>query len=238
MLLYYPTPKKFQSAELLKPFNRSSQIRRFERSAAVEQSKALNVLNNNIHSAHCRACKERVRELLTAIYGECAVNHRFPWSTHPEDYRNTSVGNSLEVIRDALRDWRGHRDFIKSPQVPPCDFYLSAPPFILEFDESQHFSRARLVTLEFYPRSVELGFSPARWQQLCRAIDARDDRPIDRDERRAWYDALRDLVPSAYGFTPTVRLYAADYNWCSLDPTKTEDQQTFLSFLPTERREH
>jgi hypothetical protein len=29
------------------------------------------------HSQHCRACKERVRELLTAIYGHCHVNHSF-----------------------------------------------------------------------------------------------------------------------------------------------------------------
>jgi hypothetical protein len=175
---------------------------------------------------------------LTVIYGECRVNHQFPWPAHPEAYGDTALGNSLEVIRDALGNWRGHRDFIKSPQVPPCDFYLSAPPFILEFDESQHFSRARLVTLECYPRSIELGFSRARWQQLCLAIDARDDQPIDRDERRAWYDALRDLVPSAYGLRPTVRLHAADYDWCSLDPRNRADRETFLSFLRGERRKN
>ena len=191
----------------------------------------MNVLNNDIHSAHCRACKERVREILSAIYGECRVSHQFPWPAYPEDYANTAIGNSLELIRGALGDWRGHRDFIKSPQIPPCDFFVSAPPFILEFDESQHFSKARLITLQLYPKTIPLGFSLKRWQDLCREIDAVDDQPFDRDERRAWYDALRDFVPAVYGFRPTVRLYAGDYEWCSLDPAKAEDQDSFHGFL-------
>jgi len=176
----------------------------------------LTVLNNNIHSPHCRACKKRVREILTATYGECRVNYQFPWPARAEDYSTTAVVNSLQLICTALANWRGHRDFVKSARVPPCDFYVSDPPFILEFDESQHFSRARQITLEFYPKTLPLGFSPLRWQDLCREIDARDDKPIDRDERRAWYDALRDLVPMVYGFQPTVRLYAGDCEWCAL----------------------
>lgn len=188
-------------------------------------------MDNNIHSAHCRACKERVREILTAIYGECRVNHPFPWSARPEDYANTVIGNSLELIRGALANLRDHRDFIKSAQMPPCDFYISTPPFILEFDENQHFSRARLVTLSHYPQTIPVGFSLARWQQLCRQIDAQDDHPIDRDERRAWYDVLRDLVPAVYGFRPTVRLYAGDYEWCSLDPARAKDWDTFHGFF-------
>ena len=195
-------------------------------------AKRLNVLNNNIHSAHCRACKERVGEILTALYGECRINHQFPWPARLEDYATTAIGNSLQVICSALGDWRGHRDFIKSAQMPPCDFVISDPPFILEFDESQHFSGARRVTLEHYPKAMPLGFSLARWQRLCREINARDDEPIDRDERRAWYDVLRDFVPIVYGFKPTVRLYAGDYDWCSLDPANLKDQQTFQTFLP------
>ena len=210
----------------------SAKIRQFEESTAVERSKA-SVLNNNTHSAHCRACKERVREILAANYGDCRVNHQFPWPARPEDYANSAVGNSLELIRNALGEWRGHRDFIKSPQVPPCDYYVAtAPPFILEFDESQHFSRARLITLQFYPKTLPLGFSRTRWQDLCREIDAVDDQPFDRDERRAWYDTLRDLAPLAYGFKPTVRLYAGEDEWCRFDPAKAEDWASLRRFLP------
>jgi hypothetical protein len=183
------------------------------------------------HSAHCRACKERVREILTAIFGECRVGHQFPWPARPEDYAGTVVGNSLQTIHNALGAWRGHRDFSKSPQVPPCDFYVSDPPFILEFDESQHFSAARLITLRLYPTSMPAGFSVTRWQNLCREINAVDDEPIDRDERRAWYDTLRDWVPIVYGFKPTVRLYAGDYYWCRLDAANECHRDTFKSFF-------
>ena len=183
------------------------------------------------HSPHCRACKERVRELLTAIYGDCCANHQFSWPSHPEDYANTPIENLLSRIRAALGDLRGQRDFIKSAQVPPCDYFISDPPFILEFDESQHFSRARLVTLSLYPADLEFGFSLAHWQELCHQINAQDDQPIDRDERRAWYDTLRDLVPIVHGFKPTVRFYAEQFEWCGLDAGSASGLETFQNLL-------
>jgi hypothetical protein len=185
----------------------------------------------NEHPAHCRACKERVRELLTAIYGNCRANFQFPWPSHPQDYANTPVGNLLEQIRTALGDFRGHRDFIKSAQVPPCDYFISDPPFIVEFDESQHFSHARLVTLDNYPDEIKVGFPLARWQELCRDIDAEDDQPFDRDERRAWYDTLRDLLALVHGFKPTVRLYAEEFAWCSLDAGSPAGLSSFRARL-------
>ena len=197
-------------------------------------AKRLNVLNDYLHSAHCRACKERVRELLTAIYGVCAVNHEFPWSALPRDYADTGIGGLLDRIQLELGNFRGHRDFVKSALVPPCDYYVSDPPFIVEFDESQHFSRPRLIALALYPEELHLGFSLRRWQYLCREINATDDQPFDRDERRAWYDTLRDLVPTVHGFAPTVRLYAGAYPWCSLDATCAADRQQFSALL--ERR--
>lgn len=191
----------------------------------------MNVLNDNRHSAHCRPCKERVGELLKAVYGDCRMNTRFPWPCHPEAYAGTSIGDLLEKIRAALGNLRGHRDFIKQPQIPPCDFFVVDPPFILEFDESQHFSRPRLAALSLYPDNLELGFSVARWRELCHEIDAVDDTPIDRDERRAWYDTLRDLVPPLHGFAPTVRLYAGEFQWCALNPAASQDREAFLRLL-------
>ena len=179
------------------------------------------------HSEHCRACKQRVFELLRAIYGDCRTNQQFPWPAQPEAYANTAIGDALQRIRIAVGDLRGHRDFIKSPTVPPCDFFVSDPPFILEFDESQHFSRPRLVTLSSYPANLNLGYGISRWQDLCREIGAVDDMPFDRDERRAWYDTLRDLVPALHGFKPTVRLYAGAFDWCALDTTKPADLAAF-----------
>ena len=145
---------------------------------------------------------------------------------------------SLRRIRVDLSSLRGHRDFIKSAQVPPCDYFISDPPFIVEFDESQHFSRARLITLANFP----LGFSLSRWQDLCRNIDAKDDQPFDRDERRAWYDTLRDRVPCVHDFRPRVPIYAGDYQWCALDAASEGDRDAFVGLmtygLPPRNRKH
>lgn len=190
---------------------------------------------NSEHSNHCRVCKFRVLELLTAIYGTCQVNRAFDWPSQPEHYANTLIGPALQQIRTALGNLRGHRDYIKSPTMPPCDYFIADPPFILEFDESQHFSRARRVTLENYPEEIETGFAVSDWQELCRQINAQDKTPVDRDERRAWYDTLRDLVPIVYGFQPTVRLYAGEREWCALDVGKDGNLTTFQTLL-LERR--
>jgi hypothetical protein len=183
------------------------------------------------HSQHCRACKERVRQMLTGLYGECRASYQFPWPANPENYVSAAMGDALQRIRAALADLRGHRDFIKSVLVPPCDYYLTEKKRIVEFDETQHFSRPRLISLDLYPGDVKCGFAVGHWKDLCRSINAVDDTPIDRDERRAWYDTLRDLVPGIYGFEPTVRLYAGDYQWCSLDAEKTHDRERFRALL-------
>ena len=122
---------------------------------------SLSRIVNFPHSPHCRACKQRVHELLSAIYGECRVNHPFPWPAQPEAYAGTAIGATLQRIRDALGDLRGHRAFIKSAQMPPCDYFIADPPFIVEFDENQHFSRPRLVALVNYPENIAVGFSVA-----------------------------------------------------------------------------
>ena len=51
--------------------------------------------------------------------------------------------------------------------------------------------------------------------------------PPSATEQRAWYDTLRDLVPSIVGLQPTVRLYARDRVWCSLDLDSEEDRNRF-----------
>jgi hypothetical protein len=183
------------------------------------------------HYEHCQACKERVRQMLVALHGDCHPSRQFPWPAKPEDYVSAAVGDTLQRIRAALGELRGHRGFIKSALVPPCDYYLPQRKQIVEFDEDQHFSRPRLATLLLYPAQLEYGFALDHWKDLCRRIAAVDDTPIDRDERRAWYDVLRDLVPTIHGFAPTVRLYAGDHVWCSLDPANSKDRESFLRFF-------
>ena len=183
------------------------------------------------HSGHCRGCKEQVQRLLAALYGDCRINHVFPWPAQVQDYEHTIIGDTLRRIHTTLGALRGYRDFAQSAQVPPCDYYISSSPFIVEFDESQHFSRPRWLSLSLYPAGFKAGFPLSRWQELCLEIGAEDDDPPDRDERRAWYDVLRDLVPTVHGFRPTVRLYAGEFAWCSLDCGLAKDRQFFFSLL-------
>ena len=87
------------------------------------------------------------------------------------------------------------------------------------------------MALSAYPDDLALGFSKKQWISQCERHDAKDNDPPFRDEQRAWYDALRDLVPSIKGLQPTVRLYARDLVWCSLDPDSNNDRQRFSAFI-------
>jgi len=172
-----------------------------------------------------------VRQLLERIYGTCYPNYSFPWSAQARAYKGTPLFNTLQRVLGALTAYRGYSDFIRSEQLPPCDFFVPDPGFLVEFDESQHFTVPRKIALSLYPPDSNVGFSIDRWISLCDEYNARDNNPPYRDEQRAWYDTLRDLVPSVHGFHPTVRLYANDICWCSLDPLRTEDMEMFKSKL-------
>ena len=186
------------------------------------------------HSERCRECKRRVREMLERIYGTCHSNHAFEWPTTPDAYDGTSIGVALRNVAAALHSFRGFgvSDFVRQRTLAPCDFWVPSPGFVVEFDEGQHFTRPRKLALQAYAdEQSPLGFSGQRWTTLCERHDARDNNPPFRDEQRAWYDALRDLVPSTRGLMPTVRLYARDAVWCSLDPNNPDDRDRFLGLI-------
>ena len=183
------------------------------------------------HSERCPECKIRVHEILEHIYGKCIRNHRFPWSTRLSSYTGTPVFPILKKVASTLERYRGFKleDFVKTENLAPCDFWVPDPGFIVEFDESQHFTKPRKLSLSRYPDCQSLGFSRSRWTALCKRHDAKDNDPPYRDEQRAWYDTLRDIVPSLEESLPTLRLYAQDFAWCSLDSNSNADRQRFLN---------
>ena len=189
------------------------------------------------HSERCAECKTRVRQLLDRIYGTCVRNHRFRWPTGLADYAQTPIGSALGKVARVLEEHRGFRidEFVRINMLAPCDFWVPDPGFIVEFDESQHFTRPRRLALSVYADTDPLGFSAKRWMELCERHSARDNDPPYRDEQRAWYDTLRDLVPSVKGREPTVRLYARDCAWCSLNPDSAEDRERFSNLMNRER---
>ena len=185
------------------------------------------------HSERCHACKIRVGQLLERIYGACVRNHKFAWQTGLAAYAETSIGPVLRDVAGVLERYRGYGvgAFVRTPILAGCDYWVPDPGFIVEFDESQHFTSPRKLALAVYAEGHPLGFAARRWLELCRQHDARDNDPAFRDEQRAWYDTLRDLVPSTVGLQPTVRLYARDRVWCSLDPDSKEDRNRFSDLI-------
>jgi len=183
------------------------------------------------HDERCPKCKETIRKLLERIYGKVERNYKFEIGTHPEDFSNYSCYTKLEEIYKILQNHRGFGEFVKAKTLPNCDFFVPDSGFIVEFDESQHFTLPRRIALENYPSQLKLGFNREKWTTLCEKINARDNDPPYRDEQRAWYDTLRDFLPAIKGLKPTIRLFAQDFAWCSLNPTKTSDIERFKKFL-------
>lgn len=99
------------------------------------------------------------------------------------------------------------------------DFLHAATGTLIEVDEHQHFTSARLTTLKRYPADAQVGFDLGRYAALCREWRPKADRafahraapgfgPGGRQRQRAYYDALRDLAAPAMGHPPLVRIAA------------------------------
>ena len=79
------------------------------------------LLVNLAHSGHCRACKERVHELLTAIYGDCQMNQSFSWSSRPENYvRRSAISYSESAPASA--PYAAIATLSKAPRCRPAIF--------------------------------------------------------------------------------------------------------------------
>jgi hypothetical protein len=101
------------------------------------------------------------------------------------------------------------------------DFFHGLTRTLIEIDESQHFTSARLTALDLYPIEIPLGFDLDRYKRLChewraksdayrRAKEARGFGVAGRQRQRAYYDALRDIATPAMGHPPLIRVDATD----------------------------
>jgi len=165
--------------------------------------------------------------MLQKGFGEVRKNFNLCLSARLEDYKSHIHYDSLRRIYKSLQEIRGHYDFVRAKSLSAADFFLVNQRSILEFDESQHFTAPRKLSLQLYPPDLKVGFSRERWISLCEELDKHDDSPKYRDEQRAWYDVLKDFAASATNTPPTIRLYAKDYRWCDLRPDNNESLKVF-----------
>jgi len=189
------------------------------------------------HDERCPKCKKTIETMLRKIYGTVEANYKFDIGTKPEDYRDTPFYLRLQEIFSDLQNHRGHKDFVRSQTLPNCDFFVPSPGFIVEYDESQHFTACRKISFSKYPENLKLGFEREKWIRLCETINAKDNDPRYRDEQRAWYDTLRDFIPVTCGLEPTIRIFSQDFRWCSLNPEIPSDVGTFRNLLEGKNEE-
>lgn len=183
------------------------------------------------HNERCPQCKSTVKAMLKRIYDEVHTSYSFTFAATLEEYVNSSLYPVLKEVYSSLQEFRENREFIRTHSLPPVDYYIPRPGFIVEFDESQHFTACRKLALSRYPDDLPVKFNTEKWIRLCSEIDAEDRSPIYRDEQRAWYDTLRDIAPIIHGMQPTVRLYSDDFQWCSLNPDDADDRAWFEKVL-------
>ena len=183
------------------------------------------------HSERCPKCKRTLTLLLKKIYGEVVTNYKFNIVPYPESFKETKYYETLKIIYRALQKHRNFDEFVKSKTLPNCDFFVSPAGPIIEFDESQHFTLPRKIALENYPDIMVVGFDKNKWEILCRKLNSKDNDPPYRDEQRAWYDTLRDFLPVIKQLSPTIRVYASDFVWCSLNPNRPAHVKKFQDLL-------
>ncbi len=184
------------------------------------------------HNERCSDCKNVIIEMLRKAFGNVKIDPKVETPARLEDYKGRPSFDALRKIFSVLVRYRGHKDFVRLKTLPRCDLYVPHPGFVVELDESQHFTGARCLALKNYPPSLPLGFDRHHWMKLCRTIDSKDNNPAYRDEQRAWYDTLRDFLPMINGLGCTVRLNMGEMQWCSLNPNNTKDFQLFMTKIP------
>ena len=127
----------------------------------------------------------------------------------------------VEALRWIFLELGGDEQLLAAKRRLPLrpDGYLDGQ--LLEVDEIQHFSSARLRTLEMYPAGTALGFDLDEYRELCRHWSSRGGdhyraakQTVDfphhggRTAQRAYFDAARDLLAEPLGAGPVIRVAA------------------------------
>jgi len=160
---------------------------------------------------HREPQKRALAKILRRRYGTVKIEEEFPWLTVPAP---GEMDEAIGSIFDALKQLRGFTDFITPGKSLKCDFFIPDANLIVEYDERQHFTEQRAKALELYQPDLKLAFDREEWITACRAIKATDpDRKYPyRDEQRAFYDSLRDILAVRNGVR-LIRLRSGTEDW-------------------------
>lgn len=157
--------------------------------------------------------KEALAALLRRQFGATEREAKFPWLTVPPP---DQMDGSISGIYHALQGMRGYSAFATFGKSLCCDFFVPVERLVIEYDERQHFTMQRAKSLELYPPNLALGFDRDGWMTACRTIRATDPTPPYRDEQRAFYDSLRDILAARNGIQ-LIRMRDGIFDWTSPD---------------------
>ena len=160
--------------------------------------------------------------VLESIFGVGSVEKekRFEWGDIPDNYQEQH-----QLVFDTLKNARGYDNFVRSKAIN-YDFFIegnnpalvnllpgiNTNGLIIEYDEKQHFSQIRKLSLLAYPSDITLYFDKQRWIDKCDEINARDNDPIYRDEQRAFRDSIRDISSYRNNYL-LLRIMYSDYDF-------------------------
>ena len=153
--------------------------------------------------------KIALRKLLEKHFGKIQTEVGFDWLVVPG---KNSMDSDLAKVLDALKKYRGFNNFFTPRKSLRCDFYIPTNNTIIEYDERQHFTIPRHISLSNYPNKMNLGFDKKEWRLICKKVKAVDSDPEYRDEQRAFYDTLRDILAAKNGVN-LKRLKHGEYDW-------------------------
>jgi hypothetical protein len=151
------------------------------------------------------------------------VAQSLPWICQRGHYAlpRDRASSAIDVLERIYVDLGGDPDVLRAGRSTPLPGDFEHPPTgaLIEIDESQHFTSARLLTLEHYPPNTPVGFDLLHYRGLClrwreqsdnyfRTKEARGFGVGGRQKQRAYYDALRDLAAPAMGLPPVIRIAA------------------------------
>jgi hypothetical protein len=161
-----------------------------------------------------------LQKRLEQRFGCVMTEAKFDWLVVP-DY--SSMDKVFKEVYDNLKEMRKYSGFSNPGYKLACDFFIPSENLIIEYDENQHFTEQRAKSLAYYPSNLNFGFDKDKWREACENIKATDNNPLYRDEQRAFYDSVRDILAARNGI-PLIRIKHGDYDWKSASGTDVIDE--------------
>lgn len=112
------------------------------------------------------ARREALRRILAAKWDTVVAERRFSEICVPDLLNRNMISGHLIKILNSIES---HRDIIirgRKNLALAFDFYLPQADLVIEYDERQHFTPLRAVSLRAYPKDILLGFDKKRWIQI------------------------------------------------------------------------